>query len=155
MGTSTDGQLCFGISFEEDFEFPWKTEEDNNDIDAWWLIVSGFKASFSPYDSSGNYKDSIIVGDPRINAYHTEVREWNEENPLPVELVYHCSYDYPMFILAVKGTMTSASRGYPCEINPDELKVSDEKIAELKGFCEKYNIETDDEPKWWLSSLWG
>lgn len=36
MGMSTDGQLCFGICFEDGFEFPWDNEEFDNSIERWW-----------------------------------------------------------------------------------------------------------------------
>ena len=42
MGVSTDGQICFGIAFEECTEFPWDSEEYDGDIDAWWLSLSSF-----------------------------------------------------------------------------------------------------------------
>ena len=36
MGISTDGQICFGVLFEEGYEFPWDCEEYAYDIYIWW-----------------------------------------------------------------------------------------------------------------------
>lgn len=72
----------------------------------------------------------------------------------PVEVVRHCSYDYPMYILAVRGTKKRASRGYLQEIDPASFVIDGEKIAAAKAFAEARGIEWKD-PKWFLCSLWG
>ncbi len=153
MGISTDGQLSFGIALEEGIELPWDDEEGEEDIEYWWIYdVLKFKHSFEAYDDSGNR----IVSVEKVSEYFDEKFKFLKKNPLPIELVYHCSYDSPMFILAVIDKSFNASRGYPKEIKPENLTISQEEISILTNFVEKFNIEIGEEiPKWWLSSIWG
>ena len=154
MGTSTDGQICYGIAFEEEFEFPW--DGDYDDIDEWWIYgVHGYKPSFELYDSDGGYLDGREPSKEETSRYYDERRAFAEAHPLPVELVTHCSYDYPMYILAVKGSLISNSRGFPVEIAPSSLSVADADRQALLRFCVDHGIEHDDEPKWLLTSMWG
>ena len=162
MGVSTDGIICFGIEIEED-EAPW--QEDYEEIDDWWLDVNNFQNPFrNPYDESGehdnwikekypNMTDRQISDTEEVENFFDAKRKWQKENPIPVDLVWHCSYDYPMFILAVKGTKINASRGYPRRFS---LKnISAEEIKTLTDFCKKYKIEFEEEPSWILCSMWG
>jgi len=146
MGISSNGVMAFGIDLGEGDDLPWR---EFDDIDEWWNSVSGFNPSVNPYadDSSESSMDDI-------NTYHDEKKLFEEENPLPIELVWHCSYEYPMFILAVNDTEMSASRGYPVEFNPSDMVITEAQIQVLKDFCEKYEIEYS-EPKWYLCSILG
>jgi hypothetical protein len=152
MGVSTNGQLCFGISFEEETEFPWGEQE----IEEWWIdTVCGFKPSVTIYDSEGQYLNGERPSDAVMKAYFAELQAFKDAHPLPVEVVIHCSYDSPMYILAVTGTEHSARRGYPEAIDPSALVVTADQIEALKKFCVEYDIEIPGEPCWYLSSLWG
>lgn len=73
---------------------------------------------------------------------------------MPVEIVTHCSYDYPMYILAAVGTETTASRGYAQNID-DSLKGHEEAIQKLLEFIKEENVELEGEPSWLLYSMWG
>lgn len=151
MSVSTDGQLSFGILFEEGYEFPWDVIHDG-DIEDWWLWASGFEPSFYPYTPEGEYKEGVSEKDPRIEAYFDERQAFQKEHPLGIGVVNYCSNDCPMYILSNKGT--SSRRGYPEAIDPEFLKLSDE-AERLIEFCKKYGIEYECEPKWYLSSYWG
>lgn len=156
MGVSTNGQLCYGIKFEEDFEFPWGAEEFDGDITEWWRSVNGYvNPNFNPYTEAGEYKPGVTREDPRVDEYFKHSRDWDAAHPVPVGLVNYCSGDYAMYILAVPGVGLSNRRGYPEEFDPSALKVSDEQRAALLEFCKTHKIEHDEEPKWWLSSYWG
>jgi hypothetical protein len=153
MGVSTDGQICYGIAFEGDFEFPWN---DYDDIDEWWICgVHKFKPSFEIYDENGGYINGKCPADADISKYYGEKHDFAQNHPMPVELVMHCSYDYPMYILAVQGSRLRNSRGYPVGFSPDNLVVSDESKAALLKFCADFGIECEGEPKWLLTSMWG
>jgi hypothetical protein len=54
-----------------------------------------------------------------------------------------------MYFLAVRGTSTRASRGYPEVVNTDSPN-----YAAMKEFCERYSIQWQ-EPQWHIFSLWG
>lgn len=149
MGQSTDGILLFGVVFEEGFEFPW---DDHDDIEDWWREVSGFRPTFSPYTPEGEYAEGVKSGDPRIDAYYSERRQWDAAHPLPVELVNVCSGDYPIYALAVLGTVTRARRGYPEPITRQLGDVFPEPLVE---FCEAHGIEMPGDAGWLLASYWG
>lgn len=132
MGVSTDGILVFGIDLGE--EVPEFLEDFVSDFDSFLSSISGLPG----YGEAG----------------HDFKKDQGFRDSHPVDMTWYCSYDYPMFILTVRGTETRVSRGDAEEINPDNLKVSEEKIAALKAFCEEYDIEWQ-EPKWLLVSMWG
>lgn len=128
MGQSTDGILVFGIDLGEDM--PEFLEEHEND---WWSFMDAISGLADHPD-------------------YEKRRKFREEHG--ADLVSYCSYDYPMYILAINGTERRVKRGYITEIDPESLTVPQEKIDALKKFCEEYDIEWH-EPKWLLVSMWG
>jgi len=163
MGVSTDGQLSFGIAFEEEYCFPWDEEKWEGDIGDWWVCgICGYKPPFELYNSDGGYVNGERPPEEKLSEYYDHRSKFEANNPMPVNPVMHCSYDYPMYIIAVNGTESSNSRGYPTEVNPDSMVVTDEQIRVLVDFCTKYCQPQDEyterpnmEPKWYLTSLWG
>lgn len=145
MGTSTDGQLCYGVAFEEEHEFPW----DGMELEGWWREVNACPVE-SPYDEHGEYKPGITDTDDYFDQRH----KWDAANPLPIELVNCCSADCPIWILAVPASIQSCSRGYPHTFNPADLTITEEEVQKLLDFCERFGIEIT-ELKWLLSSYWG
>lgn len=153
MGVSTDGQICYGVLFDEDYEFPWIVDGDN-DVDTWWRNKHGFTHSFELYDSEGNYLNGVNPSKEQISAYYAEERSFDAANPLPVEVVNYCSCDFPMYILAVPSSTKSARRGYPEEFDPAKLTVTEQEKADLLKFCEENGLAFVKGPAWFLSSLW-
>lgn len=155
MGTSTDGQICYGIAFDEDYEFPWDAERDH-EIESWWIYrVHGFKHSTELFDSSGNYLNGREPSREEVSKYFAESRAFKDAHPVPVVLINYCSAEYPMYILAAPGTVHVARRGFPAEFNPADLVVSHEARAALLQFCTDHGIPVHEDPKWLLSSYWG
>lgn len=158
MGQSTDGQICFGIMIDEGAEpFPWDEDDEDGygDIDEWWMKINGYTPPFEIWEeNSAEYLPGVT--EEMRDEYYTHRREWKKANPLPVELVHHCSGDYPMYIIALPETYKNASRGYPEPLELTDFEVSAERAMELVHFCEKYGIDIGEEyPRWWLSSYWG
>lgn len=154
MGVSTDGQICFGIAFEEGKEFPWSSEEYDGDIECWWIYaIHKYQPPFEVYDSDGEYLGGIKPSDEKLDEYYQTKREFENAHPLPFRLVRHCMGDYPMYILAIPRTIKVASRGYPEEVKPDEMIVTQDEYDLLIEFCEIHGIEVET-PRWWLSSMW-
>ncbi|GAG29168.1 unnamed protein product, partial [marine sediment metagenome] len=98
----------------------------------------------------------------KISEYYEHKRQFNFENPIPVKPLMHCSYDYPMFIIAVKETDTTSSRGCPAKIDPESMVVTEDQKKKVVDFCTKYCQPQDEysklpelEPHWYLTSLWG
>lgn len=151
MGVSTDGRICYGALFEEGTEFPW--DEDGQDIEDWWRDQYDWEPSKEVYDRAGNYLPGITRAD--IDAYYKERRDWLKEHPLPVELVNVCSGDCPIYILAVPGTVKTANRGYPVEIDKDVDFALDPKAdIALVEFLQTHELEPEGPAKWYLSSEW-
>ena len=151
MGISSDGQLCFGIDFGEEYEFPWIDEDGESDIDDWWREVNGYKPLYTDlWDENGNYGEGYT--EEKWQEEYNRKREWDKQNPLPVEFCYYCSYDYPMHILSIPSTRIHCCRGEAVEVT--NLKIDDSWRGILKDFCDTYNIKFE-EPKWWLTSMYG
>ena len=153
MGVSTNGQICYGITFDAGYEFPWDLDDYQGDIEEWWLCkIHGYKPSFEIYDAKGNYINGKTPPEEEINRYFAEKHEFAKTRPLPVELINYCSGDYPMYALAVPGTVVTALRGDPTEFEPAALMVDAEKLAALMRFCAAHGLE--GEPRWLLTSYW-
>ena len=129
MGTSTDAILVYGIECGED-------------------CVPEFMEGFDDFD---DYLDDLSGLPKWGEAGHDFVKQKAFRESFPVSMTMHCSYEYPMYIVAVRGTETIASRGYANEIT--SIAVDEEKISAFKEFCEKNGIE--GQPKWLLCSMWG
>jgi hypothetical protein len=152
MSTSTDGQLCYGVAFDEDFEFPWGESE----IEGWWTYtVHGFKHSVELYDSDGGLLHGRKPSRDEVQRYFEERHLFDAAHPLPVALVNYCSDDCPMCAIAVPSTFRKARRGYPTVIDLASLVVSDDERAALLNFCAAHDIELPEAPAWLLTSYWG
>jgi hypothetical protein len=155
MGVSSNGLIGFGIPFKEDFEFPWNEKHDG-DIDDWWLDVCGFKPTLYPFTDKGDYIKEYTekIG----NDYFNERIAFKKEHPLPIEILNYCSDDYPMYMLCIKDSIITASRGYPEGINPEYL-AGEEELGDsakiLMDFCKKYEIKIPSDPRWYLFSYMG
>lgn len=156
MGTSTNGQINYGILFEEDFKFPWDEEHDG-DIEKWWIYkVHGYKNPIELYDKDGNYINGIKSTPEQEKIYYDALGKFIESHPVPIDTINVCSGDYPIYILISKSSISlSASRGCPMGFKPENLKTSQEDSDKLIQFCKDHDIEFTGELKWYLSSYWG
>ena len=86
MSTSTDGQICYGIAFEEGFEFPWDADEYDGDIEEWWTVgILGFRRSFEMFTSQGEWIGGVEWPQEKCDEYYDERRRFEEARPsLPV-----------------------------------------------------------------------
>jgi len=135
MGVSTDAILTFGIDLNDElpaFLTNAETEEEHDDLDDFLAHEAG-------------------LTDWRAEGHYEKKRALVES--CPVEIVRHCSGEYTMYILAVRGTVRTAYRGHLTEIDPTSLVVSPEKIVSFKKWCEDHGVEYQ-EPKWFLVSFW-
>ena len=129
MGVSSDGILVFGIELGIEDETP------------------GFL-----YDESGVEYEFEEMVDFELGVSDKPYAEREEARKMyPVDLQIHCSYDYPMYILAVPNAKISAWRGYPQELKEGLPEVPQEKVDALKAWAAERGIE--GEPCWILTSL--
>jgi len=147
MGVSTDAILCWGINLGEDL--PWEEKavelgyESGSDDEFLAFMFCGVEKPKEEWVEGGENEN--------YSAYWKAKREALEE--YGVELVGHCSYDYPMYILAMAASVTRASRGCPATItNLEEQPGWEERLTDA---CEKLGLPLDSERKWILCSMWG
>lgn len=152
MGTSTDGILFYGALLEDEAEFPWSESET---IEDWWLYnVCEFKHEQPIYDLDGNYLDGVEPTNEAYELYFQELREARKKYPMPVELVTHCSGDYPMYAICFPNTEITASRGRPLSIDINDFGGTEHMAETVSKFCARFNLEID-KPNWYLASYWG
>ena len=130
MGTSSNGTLVFGIDMGE--EWPEFLEDYEGNFDDYLEGVSGLPK----------------WGEPG----HEFQAQWAYRDSCPADIVLYCSYECPMYILAVRGTETTVHRGYVEEIN--SLAVDEDRLIAFKAWCVERGIE-NPEPKWLLASMYG
>lgn len=138
MGQSTDAFLFFGFSLGED-------TESLSDWEKKYAAKKGVQEPTEEYDDF----DPVVVD--KYNAYWDRCRELVDLEPCTI--AFHCSGDYPIYYVAIKRTVSRASRGYPKEINPAELADNCGERQALLAFCELMDIPPQS-PKWWLASRW-
>lgn len=160
MGQSTDAILCFGVDFGDEHEFPWETEEEY--FEDWFYNLHGLStdALWAEYHawaeeqggaSWREYEQVCPSWKDALNDLYEQRKEALKS--CPIEFVRHCSGDYPMWIVAVKGTVRTAYRGRPIEISIDSLTDCAEMEIRAEAFCAEHGIPFED-PQWLLASDW-
>ena len=166
MGSTTYGQICFGVLFPEDYEFPWDSFEGAGGIDEWWRShVCGYSPPFQVFDREGNYIDGEEPPQEVIDEYYQHRRDFDEEHPLPFQVV-NCSWvDDPRWVIAVPESCLSAEWGSPTEFKPENLAYPalESSARKLTEFCKEHcqpwrewnNGAPNFTPKWYLSGYRG
>ena len=150
MGTSTNAILAFGfdLGVEDTEELPEKMLEDNRDIDE----EDGFDFNRVAAKMAGIEQPSVKYegNEEAWRAYWK--KQSDAAKACPIDLITHCSYDCPMYFLAVRGTKIVANRGFPeLAVMPP---ISGDQLQALRDFCARYEIDWQ-EPAWHIFSLWG
>lgn len=151
MGVSTDGILCFGMFLKESIELPW----GDDGIQDWWrYTICKYVSKKELFNEEGGYLKGVKPSQQEIDVYYEEMEDFDAKHPLPIEEIKHCSWEYPMYILAVPGMHQRASRGFPRGINTDELTVTPDQKQKLLNFCSSYlSLKFKEEDmQWWLAS---
>lgn len=142
MSQSTDAILAFGFDLgETDLEEILNdSPPDGGDFEDWLCHRAGviYPAGHDGIDSD-EYKAYDAAKKAAIEA-------------CPVELLMHCSYECPMYYLALRGSSVKANRGYPQDVYTNTPQP--EKIAAMKAFCDELGIDWQ-QPKWHIFSMWG
>jgi len=136
MGQSTDALMAFGFDLGEEMPESFTYDEDDG-FEADEFLLRDYDVTIPEWTPGigqdyWRKKDELIAG-------------------LPVEIITHCSGEYPMYFLAVRGTEHQARRGYP-EKAPQRA-IEQSEIDALRAFCEKHGIEWQ-EPSWHIFSMW-
>ncbi len=128
MGISSNAHIAFGVIFDEEFDFPW----GGDDFEEWYLENIA-KQEFKSYEERFRYL---------------------RENPIPVLLENYCSSEYPICLLAVRGTVQTALRGDPTIFDPSSLVADEKSLREFATACEAMGLEIEN-PSWVLYSYMG
>jgi hypothetical protein len=136
MGQSTDALMAFGFDLGEELPDSFTAgAEDGFEADEFLLR---------------DYDAGIPEWTPGVGSDY-----WGKKDEalakLPVDVITHCSGEYPMYFLAVRGTSRRATRGTP--VVADQYQIGVDQIAALRTFCEKHGIEWR-EPRWHIFSMW-
>lgn len=172
MGVSTDAILCYGVDFgEEPDGLPFYDEENGVDFDEWVYSLTPGLSNTHLWDTYYEWEKTPEAQALRATTYNLVPEfeklnpQWRDElneiyarrreaeNNAPVELVYHCSGDYPMYIVAVKGTTVKAWRGEPQEITTETFEIDVKHLFAAQRFCEEHEIPFED-PTWILCSYY-
>ena len=132
MGVSTDAILAYGYDLEED----------------------GVPEDFAETGDLGEYLGKLAG---------LSEDDWQGQRALerecPVEIVSHCSADYPMYFLAINRNTDQnnvfrirCSRGSVVEI--DLPTPTDDEIKNLHDFIEQHGFKVVGKPGWHLMSWW-
>ena len=136
MGQSTDALMAFGFDLGEELPDSFTADaEDGFEADA--FLLRDFDAGVPDWEPGAppNYwrmKDEALA-------------------KLPIDVITHCSGEYPMYFLAVRGTERKARRGYPSEAVQRDIAPAE--IDAMRSFCEKHGIKWQ-EPRWHIFSMW-
>ena len=153
MSVSTDSILCYGFEVGDEDEKPdWmEPQGDDEEFDFETFLVSKFSDSIKdPAEFDKADYDSNPETRKQWSDYWAAKRELVKS--VNVDLVSHCSGDYPMYVIAVKASITMARRGYPKKLAGD-IVVDPGWHKILEDFCEKTGIPMS-EPCWVLCSYW-
>ena len=159
MTVSTDAILCYGIAFGEDYEFPW-TDKYEGDEEAWYyseVVPHKYPFELSWEKGYACHPDGTKAREEEIDRYFWHYINFTKENPMPFELVRHCGGEYPLYTLAVPGTVIRARRGYPVVFDSytDILnKIDVEKLGKYEQFMYDH-FGNLSKLKWILASYWG
>lgn len=138
MGTSTNGILAYGVDLADNIDWDElytgsdECEACNNSEDGW---ESDRACCFDGPDEYVGHvlKAAGITG---------------------VGVTWHCSYDYPMFIVGTR--RWSAYRGGPVEIPVDSLTVDPGESKKIIKALKVLGLYEDGmTPSWLLCSIWG
>lgn len=173
MGQSTDAILAFGVDLGEDGVFPEGSvrDEDYPELGAYLARRAGYTSPFDDIPHEINYgygPEAEAKLDEWKRSLPRDFDEWYDEwydaakrfeEEAPIEIVRHCSYECSMYVVALRGTVTTARRGYPERLTGDlgdSIKVPRvEQIYEAQRFCEENDLLAFDDPGWLLFSMWG
>src|SRR3990167_3268131 len=144
MTQSTNGQICLGLVFEEDAEFPWDEHNRWDDIDDWWLsYVLKWLPTNELYDKDGEYIGGVRPPQESIDRYYKEKREFVEKAPkLPVKLVSGHILAVPSTFRYANSLEVDSFRTTDTHSWDESCRIYRQEIDALFEFCGKYKIET-------------
>jgi hypothetical protein len=152
MGMDVSAVICYGMEFEEGYEFPWS---DIDDIDTWWREELGFKHKKNIWkDGESGYIDGVT--EEEKDFYYQEIRDFDQANPCPVTAVYCGSMDgcYST-VVAVPEPMIRGSWNGATKFDPNEFNIPSDVLYKYYEFMNKYFEDIFEGGKWLLTCSLG
>lgn len=167
MGVSTDAILCYGFRIknadneEGDISIEkWLYGEHHNDEEGEINVSSaGFDCFLAKLTGLNKPDNSFDKKRCEVDLDYEKAWSdyWEKKNRLEKEvgvtLVYHCSDEYAMYILAATASVQTANRGRPIELG-QSIAAQEEWRQKIRAFCERINVPFE-EPQFILCSYWG
>lgn len=150
MGMNARAEIACGYPCAEDAGLPW-----GDDIEQWWREINGYKAPFELYDETGNWLNGKKPEKKVIDEYYNHRREWEKQNPLPVELCFTGSHDYSLAFLAVPGERQSVDWGEFLDLSETLVTPDSKKIGALEKFVSEHDIKVDRPLGWHMFAFYG
>ena len=144
MGVSTDAILAFGFDLGLEDEPPAFLQQEGEDAPS-----LDFE-EFIQQEAGIQYPHGFGYGTPEYDAYYQAKKAAIEA--CPVDLIMHCSHEYPMYFLAVRGTESKAYRGSPTKVEAAPIEPA--QVQAMREWCGAHGIEWQ-EPAWHIFSMWG
>jgi hypothetical protein len=145
MGVSTDAILAYGYDLGDpasrEGNPEWYDDDEDGDIDFSEQAMNILLAKLAGFTET----------DWKVDGYWTRKEEAKES--LGFNIITHCSYDYPMYILCIEPHYR-AWRGDAVEI-PHNLGYTPEWDSKLDQAVEILGLKVAERPSWLLASLWG
>jgi hypothetical protein len=155
MGQSTDGILAYGYDIKRPGEGMQFRELDEDDVPRWLRDSDDEDADWLDFGDAAMQRLLAANGFTETwetrtgDGYHA--RESEAKAALGVDIVTHCSGEYPMYLLAAKSQ--EARRSYPEAADFTLPENGDERLA---WALEVLGIKPEaDKPQWLLASYWG
>jgi hypothetical protein len=157
VGISSDGILVYGYDLGDEPENGYQDTPE-------WLKKAEEESEFENFAESAEIyllaQSGFTDTDWESEGYWERKRAAEEQ--MGVEILYHCAYEYPMFIITVKDKRAQfrAYRGQPISLGIDQLNipsfVKEEWDAKLKWASDLLGFKTTNErPTWILTSILG
>lgn len=137
MGQSTDAIIAYGLDLGDEIEEFEYDEADGFESAAMKRLLAeivGFTEQWTP--NKEGYFD----------------RKRAAEESLGIEIITHCSCDYPMHFLAARGSENRAYRGSPQPVG--DLVVDPTWNGKIAKAMSVLGIKSEGEPAWTLFSNW-
>jgi len=148
MGTSTDAILFYG------FTIPGGENDEDEGLCFWKQIDPDSDEDYPESDPEDDTEpEDFIALKFGLDAKYLQTGRHDKLlDKIGVSVVTHCSYESPMYALAITNSVMHASRGFPVEIK--DLKTDARTWKKLfKDFCAKTGAQYK-EPCWILCSRW-
>ena len=146
MSKSNDAILAFGFSLEE-----LRPEcLESSDLSQNYENFEDMVVALNIIEPDKCFEYEGDSNSPEWKKYYEKVKKIKEA--CPVELIWFCSYDYPMYFVALKNTKITAHRSYTKLANLRNISI--EELDKLKEFCKEYKIKWK-EPNWFLFGMNG